>query len=40
MDYSRGAQPEVQTYQIGLDERIENVTDPNALVRTIVFPGP
>ena len=36
-DYSKGAEPVVKEKKIGLDERIENINDPNRLVQIIVF---
>ena len=36
-DYSKGATPVVREQRIGLDERIENIDDPNRLVQIIVW---
>ena len=36
-DYSGGGKPVVQTFNINLNERYKNITDPNALVSLIVF---
>ncbi|MFA5261316.1 MAG: AsmA family protein [Candidatus Omnitrophota bacterium] len=36
-DYSKGAEPVITEKRLGLDERIENINDPNRLVQIIVF---
>ena len=36
-DYSKGGEPKVREFQIGLDEEIRDIDDPNALVQAIVF---
>jgi uncharacterized protein involved in outer membrane biogenesis len=36
-DYSKGGDPVITEKMIGLDERIENITDPNSLVQIIVL---
>ncbi len=36
-DYTTGSTPRVLTFNIDLDERYENITDPNALVNLIVL---
>lgn len=35
-DYSRGGEPKIHTFDINIDERYENITNPNALARLIV----
>jgi len=35
-DYSKGGEPTVTEYQIGIDERYSDITDPNKLVALIV----
>ena len=36
-DYSQGADPIIKETKIGLDEKIENINDPNRLVQVIVY---
>jgi len=36
-DYSKGGEPVITETKISLDERIENINDPNRLVQIIVF---
>ncbi|MBW1679539.1 MAG: hypothetical protein JRJ08_05285 [Deltaproteobacteria bacterium] len=36
-DYSKGEQPKVRTFDVSIDERFENITDPQSLVRLIVM---
>jgi uncharacterized protein involved in outer membrane biogenesis len=36
-DYSKGDKPSVMDFQLNLDQRFENIKDPNALVGLIVF---
>lgn len=36
-DYSKGGAPAVTEFNINLDEKFQNITDPNVLVRLIVF---
>jgi len=35
-DYSKGSQPSIREFQVNIDERYENITNPKAFVRLIV----
>ncbi|MGR3301708.1 MAG: DUF748 domain-containing protein [Candidatus Scalindua sp.] len=36
-DYSKGTPPKVKEYNVNIDERFENITDPKTIVRLIIF---
>ena len=36
-DYSKGTPPKVKEYNVNINERFENITDPKTIVRLIIF---
>lgn len=36
-DYSKGSQPEIKEFNVNINEKFENITDPNVLVKLIIF---